>query len=304
MKCALIGYGYWGKIIEKYIRSNDHFDLEIIYDLITHHSVNMEEIFTNPLIECVFICTPIDTHYSIVKTALTFGKHVFCEKPLCKGFAMAKELSVLSMKNKLCLYTDYIYMNSKSIQYLRNNLTEIGNIHYIKASIKQFGTFYKDDDVFEVIGVHMISALIYILSSLNTMCITPQYCKAIRVNKKGMALHGIISFNVNKDLLVNIECSLLSNRKERLIEISGENGNLIFDMLDNYTVAKTLIFENAANYHQTNENLHFDESNNLSYAISDFFDAISKNRKDNLLISVKVTKLLDNLKLLESKKQI
>lgn len=301
MKCALIGYGYWGKIIEKYIRLNDHFDLQIIYDSVSHCDFNLENILKDLLIDCVFICTPIDTHYSIVKLALTYAKHVFCEKPLCKQLYIANELSELAIKKNLCLYTDYIYTTSKSIQYLKDNLSEIGNILYINASIKQFGTFYKDDDVFEVIGVHMFSALIYILSSLRNGYITPEFCRTIKADKKEKALHGIITFSVNSNILGNIECSLLSNKKERKIEIIGENGNLIFDMLNNYTVTKTLISEDAEQYHQINENLRFDESNNLNYAISDFFNEIIKNKKDNLIHSVEVTRFLENLRLLETK---
>ena len=31
MKCALIGYGYWGKILETYIHKSDFFQLKYIY---------------------------------------------------------------------------------------------------------------------------------------------------------------------------------------------------------------------------------------------------------------------------------
>ena len=32
IKCALIGYGYWGRIISKYLNNSDYFELCYICD--------------------------------------------------------------------------------------------------------------------------------------------------------------------------------------------------------------------------------------------------------------------------------
>ena len=73
MKVALIGYGYWGKIIRSYIEQDDNFELVKICTLEKeqkqdHFYVNdLDEITENPNIEAAFICTPVSTHFSICK---------------------------------------------------------------------------------------------------------------------------------------------------------------------------------------------------------------------------------------------
>lgn len=52
-------------------------------------------------IDCVHICTPPALHYEAVKAALSAGKHVICEKPMCLDPYEAKELMLLAGERKL-----------------------------------------------------------------------------------------------------------------------------------------------------------------------------------------------------------
>jgi myo-inositol 2-dehydrogenase/D-chiro-inositol 1-dehydrogenase len=45
-------------------------------------AANAEEIFANPEIEAVLICSSTDTHADLVVAAAQAGKHIFCEKPI------------------------------------------------------------------------------------------------------------------------------------------------------------------------------------------------------------------------------
>ena len=77
MNVLLIGNGYWGKIIK--------FKLDKLCCLknILASDDNIEcYLKTNKDIECVFVCTPTDTHYEIVNYCIKNGiKKIFCEKP-------------------------------------------------------------------------------------------------------------------------------------------------------------------------------------------------------------------------------
>ena len=119
MKCVLIGYGYWGKILERYIKESSFFKLSGIYDPLLEDKLEMTEILTDKSIECAFVCNPIDEHYSTVKLLLEHGKHVFCEKPLSKKLEESMELLNLAKKNNLTLFTDYIYTVSPSINEIK-----------------------------------------------------------------------------------------------------------------------------------------------------------------------------------------
>jgi len=165
MKCVLVGYGYWGKILERYIKESSFFKLSGIYDPLLEDKLEMTEILTDKSIKCAFVCNPIDEHYSTVKLLLEHGKHVFCEKPLSKNLEESMELLNLAKKNNLTLFTDYIYTVSPSINEIKKKVTVLGKVLYCEGNIKQFGKFYQNDNVFEVLGVHMLSAISYIFNS-------------------------------------------------------------------------------------------------------------------------------------------
>ena len=83
-KCGLLGYGYWGKILSKYIEESDLFDLKLVYSSklsIPKGTQNINDFF-NSDIEVVFIALPSELHYNYVKLFLNQGIHVFCEKPM------------------------------------------------------------------------------------------------------------------------------------------------------------------------------------------------------------------------------
>ena len=108
MKCALIGYGYWGKILETYIHKSDFFQLKYIYAP-SLKNITLQQILKDTEIECVFLATPTETHFNLIKECLRHKKHIFCEKPLVKTKKEMIVLWKLAEENQCCLYTDYIY---------------------------------------------------------------------------------------------------------------------------------------------------------------------------------------------------
>jgi predicted dehydrogenase len=116
---GLIGFGYWGKILHKYLTKHKGFSLKAIA---TRHpesiagvipsgvkACTIEELAGDPEIDAVFIATPIITHYEITRLCLEQGKHVFCEKPLTSVYFEAQHLKEISGKTGRHLFTDYIY---------------------------------------------------------------------------------------------------------------------------------------------------------------------------------------------------
>lgn len=292
MKSTLIGYGYWGKIIEQYIEKNNYFKLISIFDPALENNLNFEEILKNKEIECAFVCSPIDTHYSTVKKLLEYNKHVFCEKPLCKDFNETIELINLAKKKEVCLYTDYIYTLSPSINFIKENINLVGKVLYCEASIKQFGNFYRNDDVFEVIGVHMFSALSYILDSE----ITIENILFEKRNKNDLTEVALIEFKTGNNIKGIINCSLLNNVKERKIKFICESGIIIFDMMGE----KTVYIEkyNVLKRGYDKEILiskKYDEMNNIDRVLEDFKNHI-RNNEGNVKINYCVSKTLHGIK--------
>ncbi len=58
---------------------------------IQNYSKDPQDIFANPEIEAVFVCTSTDAHAEMIKRAAEAGKHVFCEKPIHTDLAKIHE---------------------------------------------------------------------------------------------------------------------------------------------------------------------------------------------------------------------
>lgn len=58
------------------------------------------ELIADPGVDVVDICVPTPDHAEIVCAALAAGKHVFCEKPLCRDAAQLKRVVAAARKAK------------------------------------------------------------------------------------------------------------------------------------------------------------------------------------------------------------
>lgn len=292
IKCALIGYGYWGKIIEKYIIASQYFELVCICG----REMEMELLSKSKELEAVFICTPIKTHYEIARLFLGEGIHVFCEKPLAKNLDEVRELISLATEKEICLYTDYIYTVSESINYIREKLPEIGTIKMVEGTIEQFGNFYPDDDVYEVIGVHMLSVMADFFGEIVERVKITREC-ILRRDEKGNALETRLEAHFCNDMQMSFVFSLVSEKKCRKLKIIGENGILNFNMLGENTVSKVLLKKEYVGYSIADlENKKYDESNNIRRALEDFSERICNRRLGNTELTERVALLLKEIK--------
>lgn len=55
-------------------------------------------------VDLVYVASPHETHYSYIKSALTHGKHVLCEKPMVLKKEQAAELFKYAEENRLILF--------------------------------------------------------------------------------------------------------------------------------------------------------------------------------------------------------
>ena len=69
MRVALIGYGYWGRILRRYLDADPRIRLARICSRDIQpdglYTDDLEEVLLDEGIEALFICTPIDTHFAI-----------------------------------------------------------------------------------------------------------------------------------------------------------------------------------------------------------------------------------------------
>ena len=68
-----------------------------------HVYASTEELLSDPSVDIVANLTSIDSHHEVIKAALSAGKHVYSEKPLCPRFDQAQELVELAAEKGLAL---------------------------------------------------------------------------------------------------------------------------------------------------------------------------------------------------------
>ncbi len=298
MKVALVGYGYWGKILRKYIDASPNFELTAITtkdDVISDPIfTTLDEILENESIEAVFVCTPIDSHYDICKACLQRGKHVFCEKPTVKTMQQFQSILKIAEKQSRIIHTDYIYTTSPSIKKIQQQLEIIGEVCSVSGEISQFGNFYPNDSVDEILGVHLFSVLAYLFPQFTINDIYYNHCNVLKNWEQRVCII------INEKIDVTFLYGLLSNKKIRKIKIVGVLGIFLFDMLDLEGSLRLTRYsqDSMGQWNKREEEIwNFDEGNNLESALKDFQKAIvTGNNIENIEIATRVMEVLDYLR--------
>ena len=89
-----------------------------------------DKILKDDNIHVICICTPNKFHLPIIKEALNSGKHVFCEKPLCRDLKEAETIYDLSKKSKTIFQMGSNHRYFESVMYAKKlvNNNEIGDV--------------------------------------------------------------------------------------------------------------------------------------------------------------------------------
>lgn len=288
--CALIGCGYWGSKLKRYIEENQNFNLKYI----CNSKSDLNEVWNDKQITAVVVATRNDTHYPIVKSALLHGKNVLSEKPLTLKAEECEELKQIALDSNLLLLVEYTYTFSRGLKKAKEMVGEgeIGKILGLEMAIKHLGRF-KGGGVYWLLGSHMLSVLdMFIpLSELS-------FEKTDLVTYDGEVETGVISFK-KREVSGQIAVSLNYPGKEMRIIIYGEKGTIIYDpvsqpslQVERYERLRWTVADKLPREHM---DFHIDEASNLRYAIEHFFEALMGEAEGNIDRAVTITKILETL---------
>ncbi len=112
-KIALVGYGYWGKILHKNLIDLGFSNVDIYDDVLENtHLLDGRYGF-------YIIATPFKTHFNVIKRISSFGgKKIWCEKPLVESSAEIKEIYKICESKKNTLFVDWVYAYNPAIDFL------------------------------------------------------------------------------------------------------------------------------------------------------------------------------------------
>jgi predicted dehydrogenase/nucleoside-diphosphate-sugar epimerase len=192
-------------------------------------------------LDCVHILAPPDKHFSLAKTALQSGVHVFVEKPMCTSLEEADELLAIARDKGLYIGVNHNFLYSSAYRRLKEaiNSGTIGTLDY--ASFNYFlelgqirsGPFDSwmlrepGNVIFEV-GPHPISALLDLVGRPNHLTVAADR----GVNLPGGArvprrwrIHATVS-----QVAVDININLSPCFHQRTMSIHGLWGSATADL--------------------------------------------------------------------------
>jgi predicted dehydrogenase len=98
LNIAVIGLGWWGRIIVDQVRRSDKLRVVRVADIDPRSEpfarerglafcANLDQVLADPEVQGVVLCTPHTQHTDQIVAAARAGRHVFCEKPLAMSRA-------------------------------------------------------------------------------------------------------------------------------------------------------------------------------------------------------------------------
>ncbi len=268
-KALLIGSGYFGQILRPYIAK--HCEILAIANTATS---NLSTLLVQ--VDICFVITPLNAHFELAKAALQAGCHTFIEKPATSNAKEYRELLSLAKERNLVLFTDYIYTLSPSIRHALS-LCKHKSLESIYASFTQYGKFYKNESVLEVLGVHYLSVFALMQELGIITDVEVQEC--VFLDSSRLSARLILSARQGgKAIPITLECSLLSPSRQRVLRLFFNKEHCLqIDMLDSTPLS-----------HKADKALEsslpiFDESGNLAHSLATFMSFIAS---DNLAKNV------------------
>jgi len=278
---VLIGKGYWGDKLKKYVEESPYFEL---ISLCNSRSNLEKDVWNNKKVDAVVIATPNDTHYFLAKKALLSGKDVLCEKPLAMHSEECKELLEISSKKNLEILVDYTHTFSKGLEIATQRIEEgaLGNISGVNLHLQQWGKFNKGN-VYWLIGSHMLSILDMFIPLKNL-----EFKGKEIIRRKGIIETAQIECKNEKNLS-NIFVGLNSPTKNFKVNIYCSKGAIVYDPLSKESLT-------IRNYDKEKiEKYKIDESNNLRRMFFNFHKVLKREIPSNLNRAIMITKILENI---------
>ena len=173
LRVGQAGLGYWGRNLAR--NFDELADLRWLCDASeerraefaerypnTRVTGDFEEMVSSGDLDAVVIATPVPTHYSLARTALAAGLHVFVEKPPAMRAAEMEELVGLAEAAGLVLMPGHLLLYHPGVQKLKELVDdgELGEVLVVYGNRQNLGKIRKDENALWSLGVHDLSVIL------------------------------------------------------------------------------------------------------------------------------------------------
>jgi predicted dehydrogenase len=243
IKIGLIGAGRWGpNVIGAIKRINDAELIKVVDPNIEALSIlnqrfpgiitcpTTSEIFKDDQIDAVAICTPVETHTKLVRSAIEHGKHVFVEKPFGHDSIECESLCNLAQDRDLKIVVGHVFLFNSSVLALKRIIQsgELGEILHLEAHRTNLGPVRKDVNAVWDLTSHDLSIFDFLLDDL------PEEVSCLGSCKLDSKIEDTTysTFKYQGGILAHAHASWLNPRKVRQITVIGSKKMALWDDLN------------------------------------------------------------------------
>ncbi|MFG6404031.1 MULTISPECIES: Gfo/Idh/MocA family protein [unclassified Microbacterium] len=242
---AVVGAGYWGPNLARNFRASDEWNLAAVCDLDIDRArqvaesvggapvtSDLNEIWSDPLIDAVAIATPARTHHPIVMAALDAGKHVIVEKPLADNHRAGTEMVTRARERGLVLMADHTYCYTPAVLKIRELIADgfLGDILFVDSVRINLGLIQPDVDVFWDLAPHDLSIMDFVLpGGLDVTSVSAHGADPLGT---GRACVGYLAMPLSGGAMAHVHVNWLSPTKIRQMVIGGTKRTLVWDDLN------------------------------------------------------------------------
>lgn len=267
IRIGVIGAGSISEMHLRSYRNNPHAELVAICDLNEQRAhakadkYSVPRVFTDyhdllarDDVDAVSICTWNNSHAEISIAALSAGKHVLVEKPLCKTVEEALRVEDAVRTSGKKLQVGFVRRYSSNTQIVKRFLEngELGHIYYAKAScIRRLGNpggWFSDVErsgggPLIDLGVHVIDLCWYLMGKPKVKSVSGNTYSKLgnRSNVKNLSFYkssdydagrntvedlanALIRFENGASLMVDVSFTLHAKKDELTVKIYGNKG--------------------------------------------------------------------------------
>jgi predicted dehydrogenase len=260
----LFGLGYWGNILLPKINQVFQNNMFVI-------DPRLDKDFKNKFLfqiktisdfgqlaksgDIVFVLTPPDTHFDMVKIALKKYCHIWVEKPLCLNASDAQKLVSEAKSHGTTLFIDNTFLFDDSIHYLKNVLAFSNAKVNANFSRTAWGKLLNKYGVIWDLLPHDLSIISFLFGKIKNFTIIDFIYDS--------ALKSVIEIwlkleTTNGDTIV-VHSSCASSKRSRSIELFTGNQVFFQQSIKGRSIIEVSNILNLANseLNQVAENLEF-----------------------------------------------
>jgi UDP-2-acetamido-3-amino-2,3-dideoxy-glucuronate N-acetyltransferase len=176
---ACIGAGYWGKNLVRNFEGLGALSWVCETDAARRRELgerspglrmtdSVDHVLGDSTVDGVAIATPAETHGGLVRQALSAGKDVFVEKPLCLSVEEGEELARLASAGGRVLMVGHLLWYHPAVLRLKRLIDEgeLGRIQYIYSNRLNLGKIRTEENILWSFAPHDVSVILGLVGEM------------------------------------------------------------------------------------------------------------------------------------------